>query len=308
MVSVKLTPVAQNVIYLQPNDSTRCLARVCYSLEALISNDLEALYELSNTTLFLLPGTHIINNKLVSITSTTNLSIKAANLTEGATINCSGNVGFKFTNVSNVDISGIVFDNCGISQLLYYMDSKTEMFTLLIASSYNFTISAVSIKNGKGTGLLVRNVYEHFILSQVAFTMNRVNRNIVIEDEIWSTISNTSIIIEDSVFSFGSLTASPYPESSGIVFKSHVQNTLSFVHVRIINVTTHQNINCSNCYNGNHNMYVKINVCTTSVVIENYTSTYDSPFGLEENDPYTHTEMVGSAFESFSDSMLQVTD
>ena len=192
LLTVVITPepVQQRRIYLHPKNFSRptwCLANNCYTLETLIKN--ETLGEHSNTTLLLLPGIHTIRSNIstiVHITSTANFTLKAANWKEGATINCGGNVGFKLNNVSYVDISGIIFDNCGTSHYLQTTkeDSVAEMFVLAIAHSYHVSINAVTIKYGKGTGLLVRNVYGYFTLSRAIFTMNSVNLDVIIEDEL----------------------------------------------------------------------------------------------------------------------------
>ena len=132
LLAVVFTPVDQKSIYLHPKDSTRpswCRMSDCYTFETFINK--ETLGKLSNTTLFLLPGTHTIRsdtNKIVSFTSITNFTLSAANMTEGAivTINCSGNIGFKFTKVFHVEISGIIFDNCGTSVQTNDRDSDAE--------------------------------------------------------------------------------------------------------------------------------------------------------------------------------------
>ena len=192
LLTVVFTPgrVHQEDIYLYPKDSIRptwCLVSNCYTIETLIKN--ETLRELSNTTLFFLQGIHTIKsdtNETVSITSTTNFTLKAANGTEGATIKCNGNVGFKFTKyVSYIEISGIIFDNCGTSHYLQTNDesSDAEVFVLAITHSYNISVNALSIKYGKGTGLYLQNVYGYFTLSHALFTMNNVNLDVIIEDD-----------------------------------------------------------------------------------------------------------------------------
>ena len=291
LLAVVFTPNDTRNIHIWPNNSLRstwCFMSDCYTFEDLIKYDL--LSELSNTTLSFLPGIHTVRsdtNKtlIVSITSTTNFTLKAANLTEGVTINCVGNVGFKFIAVINVEISGIIFDTCGTSRYLQTndRDSNTEMFVLLIAYSFNVSMNTVSVKNGNGIGLRLQNVYGYFTLSKAIFAMNTINLNVIIEDNLDNdqfAAGNTTIDIVDSVFSYGH---SFHSESSGILLKTHSENTQSFVDIRLINISTHQNIiNCSNCYY--NNMYIEMNSCTTIMVIENYTSTYESLFPSSEND------------------------
>ena len=144
----------------------------------------------------------------------------------------------------------------------------------------------MSIEYGKGTGLLVKNVYGYFILTHACFAMNNINLYVITEDDLNEnqfTNSNTIIQIVDSVFSHGHTIAPFHSESSGIVLKLHSQNTQNFIDMKLINVSTHQNeIDCSNCCN--NNMYIEINACTSSLIIENYTSTYDSVFQSSENE------------------------
>ena len=295
LLTAVLTPVHQRSIYLQPNDSTWstwCLEKDCNILEALIHT--EIIGELSNTTFLLLPGTHTIRSntsKLVSITLTTNFTLRAANLTEGATINCSGNVGFMFTEVSNVEISGITFGQCGTSSYLKTKNTE-ETFTLFFKYPCNVAINAVSIKNGKGTGLLVQNVCGYFTLSQAVLIMNNKNLNIFIEE----ATNNASIEITDSVFAYGHLITL---FSSGIIIRSHILNIYDYVHVKLTNISTYQNINCSEC--NNNNMYIEIDQCRTSLVIENYISTYDSHVSQSKESNYSNTGLKLGLFTSTSD-------
>ena len=278
------TPAHQRIIHIPPDGQpfTQCPVEDCYSFTALINNDL-LLGNISNTTIIFQSGTHTISsaiNRVISISSVTNLTLRAADTSTGATVKCNGTIRFAFSYISGLNISGISFDQCGTLTTLNYSDATStdmEMFSLSIAYSCNVTIRAVTISRGQGNGLLVRCVYGKFVLSQANLTMNNINLNVFIGDEEnISPTSITTITIMDSVLSYGQLTAPFCRYSSGIILRSLFEKINFLVEVKLVNITSHDNLNCyDDCDN---NMYIEINIkyCTTSLTIEDYTSTYDT--------------------------------
>ena len=278
------TPAQQRIIYMLSDSQqfTKCPVEDCYNFRVLINNGL-LLGDISNTMIVFQSGTHTISsavNKIISINSATNLTLRAANslTSTGATVKCNGFIGFTFRYISGLNISGITFDTCDGVTKSNHPDgtgSDIETFSLSIVYSYNVTLKTVTIKRGKGNGLLVRCVYGYFVLSQTNLTMNNINLNIIIEDdENASPTSSTIISITDSVFSYGQLTTPFCNYSSGMILRLLLENATTFFGVKLVNITSNENLNCfDNC--NNINMYIKFNIFTTSIMIKNYTSTYD---------------------------------
>ena len=101
----------ERVIFILPEDQppTYCTEEEnCYHLTELINHNLLS-GQTSNTTIALLPGTHTCTsavNKTLSISNATNFALIAANSSEGATIKCNGSIGFKFSFITNLIITG----------------------------------------------------------------------------------------------------------------------------------------------------------------------------------------------------------
>ena len=126
----------ERVIYVLPEDQplTNCPEEEnCYRLTELINHDLLS-GQVSNTTIALLPGTHTCTsavNKTLSISNATNFALIAANSSEGATIKCNGSIGFEFSFITNLTITGIVFTECGSYQTCDYKRiTRSITFTL----------------------------------------------------------------------------------------------------------------------------------------------------------------------------------
>ena len=152
--------VPERVIYVVPDNQplTHCPDEEnCYRLTELINHDLLS-GQASNTTIALLPGTHTCTsavNKTLSISNATNFALIAADSNEGATIKCNENIGFKFSFITNLTITGVVFTECGSYQTCSH--KKIITFTLLLNYSTDANISNITITDGNGIGLILMN-------------------------------------------------------------------------------------------------------------------------------------------------------
>ena len=99
-------------------------------------------------------------------------------------------------------------------------------------------------------------------------TMNYINLNIIVEDNEDGQ-SPVTITIIDSVFSYGHVCVPLYSNSSAIMLKSN-QKTF-FAEIKWINTTLHHNLDCDSC--DSNNIYIELNGCTTSMLIESHSST-----------------------------------
>ena len=173
----------------------------CYSLTDVFNMMALSNSRISNVTIILHPGIHTIysnDNKVVLFRNATNFEIKAANLTEGATINCNGSVGFAFDSCTNLKLSGIEFKECGAhlnaNQILLISHQNVSIdFVLFIFHSFNVHISSGTVLNGNGIGLIVINAYGTFKLSESRFINNKGNLYFFIADNV-STIPRDSDI------------------------------------------------------------------------------------------------------------------
>ena len=200
------TLALERVIYILPEEQplTQCPVENCYNLTALINHDLLLPGDLSNTTIALLPGTHIYSsavNKVVSINSATNFTLKAANSSAGATIKCNGRIGFEFSFCSNLMIVGITFKDCGAHKTIHNFFSNYPLdvyFTLYQFYSSNVYTNEVTITSGRGIGLLVVNAQDQFILTDSNFTHNEGNLYFLNQDNEDVTSNYTAVRIVNS--------------------------------------------------------------------------------------------------------------
>ena len=194
----------KTVIYVLPQDQPLidCPVENCYYLTQLINHDLPSDQNMSNTTIALLPGTHIYTsaiNKVISVSNATNFILRAANSSLGATIKCNGSIGFKFSFITNLTITGIIFTKCGSYQMCNFSTghkrilSQSIVFTLFINHSTDATVSKVTITDGNGFGLIIMNPQGLTILTHSYLSHNnhgnfyihsRDNKDIALNDTI----------------------------------------------------------------------------------------------------------------------------
>ena len=159
--------------------NSNCTVSDCYTFSELVwGHSVRG----SNLKVVLLPGIHIANYKPFFITGVyysidvTNFTLSAANLTAGATILCNGTFGFAFLNVTNLEISGLTFENCGeaieVPRTPY---TSSPYYTLYIVDSINVNITDVAVRYGRGYGLYVKQPRGLFTLSRARFVFNENN-------------------------------------------------------------------------------------------------------------------------------------
>ena len=249
----------ERVIYVLPNDQplTNCPVKNCYYLSALINDDLLS-GQVSNTTIALLPGTHICTNavnKVVSVSNATNFVLRAANLSVGATIKCNGNIGFEFSSITNLAITGVVFTECGSRQTCNFSSHKrinnitrSITFTLLLNYSMDTNINNVMITHGNGIGLVIMNPQGQTNLTHSYISHNDHGNIFVFSMDSKSKIlSDTIITILSSNFTdsanntrIGYTSCIPIGEQSfGVKFM--LVHSRYHIHVKLINISAIQN-------------------------------------------------------------------
>jgi hypothetical protein len=243
-----------------------CTVDECYSFTDLVWNSVSG----SNLNVAFLPGIHIANRAasfifitgVYSVSDAINFTLSAANLSVGATILCNGTFGFGFYNVTNLEISGLKFENCGEAILVPRPHHPTLYYTLYLKSTANVSISDVIVTYGKGIGLNIEQPRGFCTLSRLTVMFKEQNF-------YYSTVQirePTNLIITDSVFTHGS---SGYDGYSGI--------RLQLLHTYFNAAVSMSNVFVDN--NDESNLYIEYNVCSTSINIANI-STSNSETGL----------------------------
>ena len=248
----------KTVIYVLPQDQPLidCPVENCYYLTQLIKHDLPSDQNMSNTTIALLPGTHIYTsaiNKVISVSNATNFILRAANSSLGATIKCNGSIGFKFSFITNLTITGIVFTKCGSYQMCNFstghkrISSQSIVFTLFIDHSTDATVSKVTITDGNGFGLIIMNPQGLTILTHSYLSHNnhgnfyihsRDNKDIALNDTIIMIFNSQFTNSANSSYN----TCIPGP-MSGHSFGARLifQHSRYHIQVKMKNITVIQN-------------------------------------------------------------------
>ena len=261
----------------------QCQAIECYNLTALLKSNMLS-DSISNVNILLYPGIHTINSAIKEVFSINNANIfklTATNLTEGATIECSGSTGFAFSSCTNLTITGITFEGCGAhfesKKLVSSYHTVTSNFVLLIFHSINVQLSDIRVRNGSGIGLLAVNVHGSFNLSNSGFVNNTCNLYYFSNDRD-SINSSDTVDIRVMNSQFDRATTCSHKDkligsvrTAGIVFK--LFQTKFNVTAAVNNVTMVKN--------HKYNMVVELNYHTSKISIENITSvSVDNKLGL----------------------------
>ena len=263
---------SQRIIYLTPNaESTsvrECssMQEPCYTLTSLTTMSLVE-DNVSDITIILLPGVHTYRGTkdgVIKIVNTTTVELRAKDLKLGAsTVNCNAtkhNIGFAFSNVSNLTIYGITFESCGVRQM-----GVMDYFTLFISCSDNVMIENLSIKNGTGIALYIENLGQMLVLNNTTFHYNQVNLYIFnTHSENKTFVKNKTLTIEN-LQSFSGYYVSKsnhiFPGVTNPGITMVLNQTLGYTEVSLTNITIHvlpRDIFSSGFCDIYHNMHTTI--------------------------------------------------
>ena len=230
----------------RPSTFNQCQVTECYSLTELFSD--KALFDnISNTTVILYPGIHIVNStvsRVISINNATTFTLTAADLKEGATIKCKGKTNFAFNFCIKLAIQAINFESCEGYYRVNHRSLKHEKLpnksTLLIAYSLDVNISTVSVRNSYGIGLLVVNVCGSFLLSDSKFINNTCNFYFLSKDNVNILTRDTIIFISNSKFDWAfTHSGSRHLHSTGVVLQ--LVQTKFMISALLSNITLFMN-------------------------------------------------------------------
>ena len=139
----------------------------------------------SDTTLYLRPGTHLID-QFIPIYGLKNVSIVGCGDGTEAIITCTDSMGLVFVNITDLTVQNIRIEDCGLTgqnltETLALLDGVIEIFfevpsettiAVFLGHVENLVMQNVTITNTSGLGLVGINVIGTSYISQVGFMFN----------------------------------------------------------------------------------------------------------------------------------------
>ena len=205
--------VTADQFYVVASSSTSCPnVQACYTLTDLVLNPSQ--YFTSDTIITFLPGSHqtnITREFSVLIKDVRNISMIGydhTNTNSKSVIQCTGPFGFAFKKVTTLKIANLRFASCGASlnfQVERFPKSASTM-TLYFLQTINVTISAVTITNSTGAGVIGINMFGVSNISQTTLSSNKPNSLIIFLDIYkLKDIPPTQLNIVNSHIMFGEI-------------------------------------------------------------------------------------------------------
>ena len=222
----------EGIYYVRSADVSTSPGQPCHDLSYYSENS--QLFFTSNTTLYFLPGEHILGQ--VVVTDVSNITLAGIMSAEHTIIHCPGEGGFAFMNCEKVYMLHLTISNCGA-------DYGTSMSRgLHFQCVKDLEISNIVVTNSTGFGLTAVNMVGSVHIQNSLFTYNTGssggNARIEYDDGYeCSHIMDSLLCIENSVFAHGE-NWSKFVSSGGV--------TLSFqssynINILVANTTLHGN-------------------------------------------------------------------
>ena len=156
-----------------------------YAYENCIDNLTAALSTVSSHTTILLETGNYSIDQFILVQNVTNITVKVAEL-EGVSIQCAGNTGLAFVNVSRLSILNIVINGCGFTGAdiqntvillesivnTFYVIPEVVKIAMLFGHCEDLTLENVTIMNTRGFGLVGVNVIGSSQLNSILFFNN----------------------------------------------------------------------------------------------------------------------------------------
>ena len=156
----------------------------------------------SNTTLYFLPGEHILGQ--VVVTDVSNITLAGKMSAEYTILQCLGEGGIVFIDCKKINMLHLTFSNCGA----YYGTSVSR--GLHFQCVIDIVISNIVVTNSTGVGLTAVNVVGSVHIQNSVFTYNTGNsggnaRFEYTEDLGYecTQLTDTLLCIENSFFAYG---------------------------------------------------------------------------------------------------------
>ena len=117
----------------------------------------------------------------VSIRDTTDITLQSLEDGHTSLVCTRSGVGFKFVNVTNLHVSSITFDGCGLTYNTKEMDNllSSVKVGLLLSHCENVTLYDVTIRNGAGSGLVLNQTRGTIQITNSSFEANCQNESVL---------------------------------------------------------------------------------------------------------------------------------
>ena len=171
---------ATRELYVRPSHAAACPSSTCYTLDHVLQNPTQ--YLISNSTIFFLQLAdvyEISTEGQVVVTDVSNLAfVGSVSLGQLRTrIRCAESFGLAFVNGTNVSISHMSIEKCGVNFTRavwqevenYWSSTDTISAALTFMEMHSLNISGVSVVAPKGYGLWATNLWHNRINVQQQF-------------------------------------------------------------------------------------------------------------------------------------------
>ena len=240
----------EGIYYVRSADVSTCPGQPCHNLSYYSENS--QLFFTSNSTLYFLPGEHILGQ--VIVTDVSNITLTGIMSAEYTVLKCPGKGGILFTNSKEIYMLHLTFSNCGA-------DYGTSGFRgVSFQCVTDLEISNIVVTNTTGFGLYALNVVGSVHIQNSVFTYNTGSSggNAAFwynDDSECPHVTDTLLCLENSLFAYGKVWSTELSFSGGIALLVYQYSYNIDMMVR--NTTLHWNQAAS--AGGNMLVWVKHN-------------------------------------------------
>ena len=220
----------EGVYYVRSVDVSTCPGQPCHELSYYSENS--QLFFTSNTTLYFLPGEHILGQ--VIVTDVSNITLTGIMSAEHTIIQCLGEGGIAFIDCREVYMSHLTVSNCGAD---YFNGVEFEYVT-------DVEISNIVVINGTGFGLFGLNLVGSVHIQNSVFTHNTGNIGgnaafMYAEGFEFPQVTDTLLCIVNTTFAYGESRSTEFPSSGGVTLLL-LQSSYN-IDIIVTNTTLHGN-------------------------------------------------------------------
>ena len=224
----------EGIYYVRSADVSTCPGQPCHNLSYYSENS--HLFFTSNTTLYFLPGEHILGH--IIVTDVSNITLVGIVSAEHTILFCPGEGGIFFMNSKEIYMLHLTFSNCG-------QDYGTSMYRGVgFQCVTDVEISNIVVSYSTGFGLLAMNVVGTIHIQNSVFTYNSGNIGgnaafVYYESNECPQVTDTLLHVENSIVTFGETLSTEFSFSGGIAL---VVNQSSYnINITVRNTTLHGN-------------------------------------------------------------------
>ena len=183
----------EGIYYVRPADVSTCPGQPCHNLSYYSENS--QLFFTSNTTLYFLPGEHILGQ--VIVTDVSNITLTGIMSAEYTILQCPGEGGILFTNSKEIYMLHLTFSNCGVESADYGSSCFSGVY---FDCAKHLEISNIVVTNSTWFGLYALNVVGSVHIQNSVFTYNSGNTAFWYdESKICPQVTNTLLHVELSL-------------------------------------------------------------------------------------------------------------